>query len=172
MDLTAVPRGPYRTGRRRRQQIVEAATAAFARRGYAGASLREIADGVGVTTAGLLRHFGSKEELLTAVLDRWGQDTDELIDGAGVEGLEWFLQYPDLMRYHEEHPGLIELYLTICGEASDPGPSGKGLGRRSITNERSPSRRGNLGLARDDGTVRPMTDQQLEQEVACVVCAA
>ena len=79
MAPSVKPRGPYKMGVIRRRQIIEAATAAFARRGYAGASLREIADEVGVTVPGLLRHFASKEELLTAVLDKWGQDTDDLL---------------------------------------------------------------------------------------------
>ncbi len=123
---------------------------------------------MGVTTAGLLRHFGSKEELLTAVLDKWGQDTDELIDGSGVEGLEWFLRYPDLMRYHEEHPGLIELYLTICGEASDPNHPARAWVAARYERTIATALR-NLRHARDDGTVRPMTDQQLEQEVRAFV---
>jgi AcrR family transcriptional regulator len=114
-------RGPYRTGVRRKAQIVEAAWAIFARRGYATASLREIADAVGVTTAALLRHFGSKEELLVATLERWDEGTHELsVRTALGDGLDYFLTFPALMRYHVQHPGLIELFLTICTEASDP----------------------------------------------------
>lgn len=112
-------RGPYRTGRLRREQILAAAHAAFARRGYAGASLRRIADDVGVTSVGILRHFESKEGLLTAVLDRWQVDVEALVDSS-VEGLPWLAHLVHIMRYHEEHPGLVELYLTMCGESSDP----------------------------------------------------
>src|SRR6476469_5453109 len=88
VNLPATPRGPYRTGLRRREQIIEAATGIFARRGYTGATLREIADGAGVSTAGLRRHFGSKEKLLATVLDRWGCDSEALMDGAilGLRG--------------------------------------------------------------------------------------
>ena len=87
MSPSVKPRGSLQDGCDSARQIIEAATVAFARRGYAGASLREIADEVGVTVPGLLRHFASKEELLTAVLDKWGQDTDELLDGA--EPRDW-----------------------------------------------------------------------------------
>ena len=93
MSSTAKPRGPYKAGVIRRRQIIEAATIAFARRGYTGASLREIADEVGVTVPGLLRHFASKEELLTAVLDKWDEDTIKLFQ-QHAEGLEWYLQIP------------------------------------------------------------------------------
>jgi AcrR family transcriptional regulator len=163
VDLTAASRGPYRTGLIRRRQIIEAATAAIGRRGYAGASLRVIAEAAGVTTAGLLRHFNSKQELLMAVLDQWTLDTDELFDGR-TEGLDWFLQFPGLMRYHEEHPGLIELYLTLCGEASDPDHPA----RQWLTNHYDRTIAiaiGHLRVARDAGTVEAMPDRQLEQEV-------
>src|SRR6478609_7300154 len=64
-------RGPYRTGIRRREQIVEAATEVFAESGYAGGSIRAIAVRAGITNATLLQHFGSKEGLLQAVLEDW-----------------------------------------------------------------------------------------------------
>ena len=95
VNLPTAPRGPYRTGRRRRQQIVEAATAAFGRRGYTGASLREIADEE-VCHGRFAPSFRQQGELLAAVLDKWGWDTEELMDGA-IQGMEWFLQYPGLI---------------------------------------------------------------------------
>ena len=48
-STTARSRGPYRTGIRRREQIIDAATAVFAEYGYAGGSIRTIADRVGVS---------------------------------------------------------------------------------------------------------------------------
>ena len=163
MSSTAKPRGPYKAGVIRRRQIIEAATVAFARRGYTGASLREIADEVGVTVPGLLRHFASKEELLTAVLDKWDEDTIKLFQ-QHAEGLEWYLQYPDVMRYHEEHPGLVELYLTICGEATDPAhPARPWVAARFDTIVRDASR--HLRIAQARGEVKPMSDQEMEREI-------
>jgi len=102
-----------------RQQILEASSTLFARRGYAGASLREIAREVGVTPGALNRHFNDKEQLLIAVLDQWQESTRVAVDDAGVgDGLGFFLGLVPLMRYHVGHPGLIELFLTICAEAS------------------------------------------------------
>ena len=54
----------------RREQILAAATAAFARTGYAATSLEEIATEAGVTRVILYRHFESKADLYRAVLDR------------------------------------------------------------------------------------------------------
>ena len=60
-----------RLGRReRREQILAAATSAFARTGFAATSLEDIADEAGVTRAILYRHFESKADLYRSVLNR------------------------------------------------------------------------------------------------------
>jgi hypothetical protein len=51
-----------------RSAILESARAVFAERGYARATIREIARRAGVTHGLVLRHFGSKERLLIAAL--------------------------------------------------------------------------------------------------------
>jgi AcrR family transcriptional regulator len=54
----------------RREQILVAATTAFARHGFADTSLDDIAEEAGVTRVLLYRHFDSKAELYRALLDR------------------------------------------------------------------------------------------------------
>ncbi|MHB1065192.1 MAG: TetR family transcriptional regulator [Georgenia sp.] len=51
-----------------RERIVQIALDLFERQGYAGTSLRDIADRMGVTKAALYYHFPSKEALLDRVL--------------------------------------------------------------------------------------------------------
>jgi AcrR family transcriptional regulator len=77
----------------RREQILDAATEAFARSGFAATSLEDIAAEAGVARMILYRHFDSKTELYRAVLDRMcarlqahleepvGGFTDASIDG-------------------------------------------------------------------------------------------
>jgi AcrR family transcriptional regulator len=60
----------------RREQILAAATSAFARTGYAATSLEDIAAEAGVTRVILYRHFESKADLYRAVLDRAKQRLD------------------------------------------------------------------------------------------------
>ncbi len=55
-----IRRGPYRSGIKRRREIIDAASLVFARYGYAGASLRQMADDVGVTAAAFSRHFAQQ----------------------------------------------------------------------------------------------------------------
>ena len=60
---TVARRAPRRVrqDRARRQEIVDAAVEVFATVGYHKGSLRDVADRVGMSQAGLLHHFPSKE---------------------------------------------------------------------------------------------------------------
>lgn len=53
----------------RREQILDAATRAFARSGYTGTSLDDVAAEAGITRVILYRHFDSKNDMYRAVLD-------------------------------------------------------------------------------------------------------
>ncbi|MCU1420465.1 MAG: putative transcriptional regulator, TetR family [Microbacteriaceae bacterium] len=53
----------------RRESILAAAGARFSQGGYAGTSLEDIAGDLGVTAPALYRHFRSKDDLYTAVLE-------------------------------------------------------------------------------------------------------
>jgi AcrR family transcriptional regulator len=79
-----------RRGAARRQQILDAAVELFARRGYRGGGLLELAERVGISHVGILHHFGSKEDLLKAVMARRDQILDGLAreySGTGIVGL-------------------------------------------------------------------------------------
>ncbi len=70
-QITSQPE-PVRRLRRaeRREQILTAATKAFARAGFAATSLDDIARAAGISRAILYRHFDSKTDMYRAVLDR------------------------------------------------------------------------------------------------------
>src|SRR5215468_11017492 len=55
----------------RREQILAAATRAFARSGFAATGLDDVAAEAGITRVILYRHFESKTDLYQAVLDRF-----------------------------------------------------------------------------------------------------
>jgi AcrR family transcriptional regulator len=69
----------------RREQILEAATRAFARHGFADTSLDDVASEAGVTRVLLYRHFDSKADLYRAVLDR---ACGRLIERVGTDDFE------------------------------------------------------------------------------------
>jgi AcrR family transcriptional regulator len=104
-------------GRLRRVQIIEAATELFANAGYRGTGLAGIAAQVGVTQAGLLHHFGSKEKLLEAVVrHRTEQDhalTEEIM---GDGGLAVFDRLHLLAEHNAKRPGLSQLFTVLVAE--------------------------------------------------------
>jgi AcrR family transcriptional regulator len=61
---------PERRRARTRTALVDAARFVFARKGFEGASLDEIADTAGYTRGAIYKHFDGKEELLFAVFDQ------------------------------------------------------------------------------------------------------
>jgi AcrR family transcriptional regulator len=79
---------PYATllakGEDRRQRILAVAERLLARNGWRNTSLAQIAKEAGVTPAGLLHHFESKEQLLNAVMD--ARDADDAIHADYTSG--------------------------------------------------------------------------------------
>jgi AcrR family transcriptional regulator len=78
---------PYATllakGEDRKQRILDVAERLLVRYGWRSTSLAQIAKEAGVSPAGLLHHFESKEQLLNAVLDARDTDDDTHADRAG-----------------------------------------------------------------------------------------
>jgi AcrR family transcriptional regulator len=113
-------------GRKRRVQIVEAATELFARAGYRGTALAEIANQVGVTQAGLLHHFDSKESLLAAVVQhRSEQDAPLIAEIIGDGGLGMLDRLPRLAQHNIKRAGLSQLFTILVAEALVPGHAAK-----------------------------------------------
>lgn len=159
------PRGPYQNGIRRRREIVDAASRIFARYGYVGGSLRQIAAEVGVTPAALARHFDNKQGLLEAVLEHWEQDTTRQMDGA--RGLEYFRRLPLLSAQHASEPGMVELLLTLATEATNPQHPARdwAVARYSRTIEVGTAY---LREARQLGEIAPLSDAQIDLAVRAV----
>ena len=61
--------------------ILDRAAALFARRGFAKTSVQDVADAVGLSKAGLLHHFPSKEALYEAVVAQARALGDRVLDG-------------------------------------------------------------------------------------------
>jgi AcrR family transcriptional regulator len=156
-------RGRYSTGVRRRAEIVDAAVRVFGIRGYGAATIKEIADEVGVSPAAVLRYF-TKEELLTEVLREW--DRQQPFVSEAAPGLPALRAFVDLMRYHVEHRGFLELYLTFATETSDPTHPAHEYMRGRYARTIAQIRR-RIGEAVALGQVPAMDDATLDYEAAC-----
>lgn len=108
-------RAVYAKGIAKRGEILEAALDVVATRGYRGASVREIADAVGLSPAGLLHYFDSKEELFVAILRaRDDRDTREHSTG------DWAETFLAVVRHNAAVPGLVRLYAQLAIEVGEP----------------------------------------------------
>ena len=112
------PRGPYGKTAARRQEIVDAAVDVFGTVGYNKGSLREVAERVGISQAGLLHHFPSKEHLLEAVLTWRDDDARAMMGDPFPTGVDLLRGIVELARINAERPQLIELHVIVSGEGT------------------------------------------------------
>ncbi|MDQ4078185.1 MAG: TetR/AcrR family transcriptional regulator [Chloroflexota bacterium] len=82
--------------RARRNQILDAATAVFAEKGFHRATIRDIARTAGIADGTIYNYFGSKNDLLIGILDRLNEteERDEHF-ARGLEGdvRQFFVSY-------------------------------------------------------------------------------
>jgi len=84
-----------------RDAIWAAATRLFPARGYAGTSVRDIAEEAGVDPALVIRHFGSKESLFLDTMQLAFQDqplVDAPLETLGEQFIEYALTHDDQVR--------------------------------------------------------------------------
>src|ERR1700753_1493729 len=106
MTSTRRPRGEYAKSRGRRKEILDAAVEVFSASGFHKGSLRDVADRVGLSQAGLLHSFPSKEHILQAVLT-WRDDEAAARMGVPVpQGLDLLRALVDLADYNASTPDL------------------------------------------------------------------
>ncbi|MDA3625649.1 TetR family transcriptional regulator [Saccharopolyspora sp. WRP15-2] len=84
----------------RREQILDAATRAFARGGHSATSLDDVAAEAGISRVILYRHFDSKTDLYRAVLDR---ASARLTEAVGEDDFDE-TSIPALLRAASEDP--------------------------------------------------------------------
>ncbi|HXL79850.1 MAG TPA: TetR/AcrR family transcriptional regulator [Pyrinomonadaceae bacterium] len=65
----AMPNGSRMSAEERRLQILRLAVSLFSQRGFVGTTTKEIAQAAGVSEAMVFRHFATKQELYSAILD-------------------------------------------------------------------------------------------------------
>jgi AcrR family transcriptional regulator len=120
MAGVARSRGRYAKTADRRTEILAATVAVFAESGFHGGSIREIAERVGISQAGLLHHFANKESLLEAVLSQRDALARERMGPQLPTGRALLEAFVELIAYNATTPGLVALYSVLSGEATGP----------------------------------------------------
>lgn len=111
---------PYATllakGEDRKQRILIVAQRLLARNGWRGTTLAQIASEAGVSPAGLLHHFESKDQLLHAVLDARDIDDDVHADRSG----DLLDEIDRVVGRFERSPDLVGMYIVLLVENLEP----------------------------------------------------
>lgn len=114
----ARPKGDAASNAARRLDILRAAFDVFSKTGYSGSSLSQIAEIVGMTEAGILHHYKSKANLLTAVLAYRDEVTTNDIEGFNTDGIGFVKAWLRLVDYNVSVPGIVELFTVVSAEAT------------------------------------------------------
>ena len=106
-------------GEDRKQRILDVAQRLLTRNGWRNTTLAQIAGEAGVTPAGLLHHFESKEQLLHAVLDARDLDDETHADRTG----DLFAQIAQVADRFHRAPELVGTFTVLLVENILPGSS-------------------------------------------------
>lgn len=104
--------------RRKRTEILDAAMEVFGSKGYTNGTLADIAEQVGMTHAGVLHHFGSKQKLLMEVVaHRDETDVADLAEQHMPGGAELFLHLVQTAFANARRAGIVQVYTVISAES-------------------------------------------------------
>lgn len=104
-------------GPRTRAEIVTAAEAHFARRGFEAARLEDIATEVGIRRAAIFYHFGDKQELYAAVLDQVFGDWTAALPTGGSPAARLEASLIGWIDYVTRRPNVARLILREAANA-------------------------------------------------------
>ncbi|MFE6736101.1 TetR/AcrR family transcriptional regulator [Microbacterium sp. NPDC057650] len=103
---------------RKRTEILKAAVETFGTKGSANGTLADIAQQVGMTHAGVLHHFGSKENLLLEVLEyRDRTDVEGLAEKHIPGGPDLFLHLVRTAFLNAQRPGIVQVFTVLSAES-------------------------------------------------------
>jgi AcrR family transcriptional regulator len=103
---------------RKRKEILRAAIETFGTKGSANGTLADIAEQVGITHAGVLHHFGSKQNLLLEVLEfRDQDDVAHLEDQRIPGGPALFAHLVATAQRNALRPGIVQVYTVLSAES-------------------------------------------------------
>jgi AcrR family transcriptional regulator len=111
-------RGHYAKGIAKREEILDVALELFTVKGYDRTSVREIARAAGLSQAGVLHHFSTKEELFIEVLRRRDVLNREAFR-VSHDDPNSISRMVSIVRQNMTQPGLVRLYVTMSAESTD-----------------------------------------------------
>jgi AcrR family transcriptional regulator len=117
-------RRPQARGIARREAILDAAVRLFARKGFRGTGILGLAKEVGISHVGILHHFGTKEQLLLAVVEQRDRHQasriDHLRELRGLEALRAIQQLGEDELIDDLHARLFVVLVSENLHPEDP----------------------------------------------------
>lgn len=104
----------YPKGQARQEEILEKAREVFRSSGYDGTSMREVAAACGLSQAGLLHHFPSKESLLLALVSRRDEQVQSEYDEQPP--VHWAAEATRIMQMNLENLEDMHLWQRMGAE--------------------------------------------------------
>lgn len=130
----------------RRTALLDAALVEFSRHGLAGARTSAIAARAGVNKQLISHHFGGKEGLYRALIDRWLQaESDYAAEGAPLADL--------VTAYARSAAEDRDLHRLVVREALDGEATGAGISDADVEDMRRRQQAGEIGDDLDPGFV-------------------
>ncbi|MCK0118147.1 TetR/AcrR family transcriptional regulator [Isoptericola sp. S6320L] len=160
-DVSQPPRARRVPRAERREEILAAATRVFGSKGFRAGSLADVADQVGITHAGVLHHFGSKDKLLWEVLEYRDRVDVEHLEGKHIPGgLELFRHLLKTAKLNTDRRGIVQAYSVLTGEAVTDGHPAADRVRHRFEVLRTEIAAALREVAHDRGVEVPLADSE------------
>ncbi|MGV8847758.1 TetR/AcrR family transcriptional regulator [Tessaracoccus sp.] len=155
---------------RRRRDILRAATQVFGSKGYTNGTLGDIADLVGMTHAGILHHFGTKDHLLLEVLTyRDETDVEDLAERHIPGGSEFFRHLVRTAFANAQRAGIVQSFSVLSGESvTDGHPAAQYFADRYAT-LRGEAQRAFRVMCAENGIAEPDTIEHASAAILAVM---
>jgi AcrR family transcriptional regulator len=149
-----------RRGVERRKAIVEAALELFAAKGARGTSIADVAEQVGITPPAVLHHFGTKDDLLLAVIEERDRRSERpFLELLAEGGLASIRRLAEVAAANEEERRLVACYVVLEAENLQEGDVAHCYFLARSKNMRRMIRT-SIEQGQESGEIRPDVDPQ------------
>ena len=154
----------------RREAVLEAAMNVFGERGYNKAALTEVAERAGMTHAGVLHHFGSKNNLLLEVLEfRDWDDVAHLADQHIPGGPALFAHLVATAQRNAQRPGIVQVFTVLSAESVTDGHPATAYFQERYRNLRAEVDAAFRALCAQEGVTDPDTIDRAAASILAVM---
>lgn len=156
--------------RAKREQILKSAVEIFGSKGSTNGTLADIAEQVGITHAGVLHHFGSKQNLLLEVLTyRDETDVADIAEKHIPDGPALFLHLVRTAFSNARRAGIVQVYTVLSAESVTENHPARSYFELRYTNLRAEVGAAFRELCAQEGVTEPDTIETAAASILAVM---